>query len=150
MSVHTADSVTCLSKTLTLTPLPQKTPSVTTPQIIWERPSHAIRQAGCPELRFGRWLGLRLWLRLGLQQTQQHTVPPRGAAETAEGRGGRYRPETSEDPRQINGSPLLACSPVCLPVRPRELGQPMWLERFSPAFNGHVKMLFGSCIKAIV
>ncbi len=108
-----ADSVTCLSKTLTLTPLPQKTPSVTTPQIIWERPSRAIRQAGCPELRFGRWLGLRLWLRLGLQQTQQHTVPPRGAAETAEGRGGRYRPETSEDPRQINGSPLLACSPAC-------------------------------------
>lgn len=127
---------------MTLVPLPQKTSSVATPQIIWERPGSAAGQAGRAGLCFGRWLGLRL----GLQQTQQHAVPPRGAAETAEGRGGRNRPETSKDPRQIKGSPLLARSPVCLPVRPCEPEE----QRFSPAFSGHMKMLYGSCIKAIV
>lgn len=105
---------TDMSKNVTLTPfpLPQKTSSVTYPQIIWERPSSAIGQAGCPGLRFSRWLRL--------QQAEQHTLPPRGAAEAAEGCGGRYRPETSKDPCQVKGSPLLACSPVCLPVRPCE------------------------------
>lgn len=97
--------------TLTLAPFPQKTSSFTTPQVIWERPSSAIGQDSHPGLNFSRWLGLQL--RLRVQQTQQHTVPPRGAAETTEGRGGRHRPETCKDPHQINRNLLLACSPAC-------------------------------------
>ena len=62
--------------TPTLLFLPQKTPSVTTHQIIWKGCGGTTGQAGLPGLSFGRRLWLQLRLGLRLQQTQQHTVPP--------------------------------------------------------------------------
>lgn len=96
--------------TLTLNCVSQKTSSITALQVIWESPSGTIRQASRPRLCWGGQLGLQL--RVKLQQTQQHTVPPRGAPETAEGRGRRHCPETSEDPCQIEESPRLTCLPA--------------------------------------
>lgn len=115
----------------------QKTSSVTAAQVFWQRPSGAIRQTHASQL------SLSLSRRLGLQQTQQHTVPPRGAAETAEGRGRRYCPKASEDPRKVERAP-----PACWPAQRRE---PASVRITGPSvpppptISGRVKMLYGSC-----
>lgn len=80
--------------------LSQKAASVAA-QILWEGSGGAGGQAGGPGLGFGR----------GLQQARQHAVAPRGAAEAAEGCGGRHRPETGEDPYEVG--PDVFSSPVC-------------------------------------
>lgn len=112
VTLHYQLGTTAHSKnvTLTLDCLSQKTSSITAIQVIWESPSGTIRQASRSRLCWGGQLGLQL--RVKLQQTQQHTVPPRGAPETTEGRGRRHCPETSEDPCQIEESPLLTCLPA--------------------------------------
>lgn len=71
----------------------QETASVPSSQILWERSGGAVGPTGGP--------GLGLRGRLGLQQAQQHAVSPRGAVEAAEGRGGRHRPQTGEDPYKV-------------------------------------------------
>ncbi|MEQ2216372.1 hypothetical protein XENOCAPTIV_015314, partial [Xenoophorus captivus] len=83
-----------------------ETSSVSSTKVIWERSSCPFEQAPRP----GLCSHCQLYLWVEFRQSQQHPVPSRGAAETAEGRGGRHRPETSKDSRQINER--VTCSPA--------------------------------------